>query len=965
MWSLFVFLTFGCGYNKNSLKRSDDITMALNEVRLMDSCRIKARNIEFYIHKYKAEKVIEHYKHKKDINSTQGQLLTRLRCNYTFALADYLLQVGKGSTALEEMNNLSSDYTFNIYNDTTLWLNFLNHEGKVLYLPYDEDPQKTALKRGYDCLIQGYIMSNKAGYQFHKAQTMLRLSQYLLTDSIRNLLATYDKSAIRYINEDGVSEQSLARNLAERALNIFHGYDDKYLTADAWRHNAQCYFNDGEFDKSLECLNMALAMPEIDSMPDLRATVSEQLSMTYAALNDKHLSDYYRNVYLDLQDSTRQDRQMEARVIALKDSINKIWMHVIIAIAVFLLLCAITILLWRKRKQLLEHQVTTEKLTELLERQNMLDVKLSDMTRSFIEQKARIQVVNGMLPLIDRMKIAISKDDTEYAKEIAQELETQNAMLTDWIKLKPGIVKPKIETLSLQDVFNIIKKRSPLSGDRTSLTICDTDAVVKADKTLTLFVINTLIDNARNAIRQEGDIRLSCTSAPQQGYAEVCVADTGCGMDENEASHLFDFREIKDDAGVKSHGFGLANCRGIMERYKKLSSTFSVCTISATSTKGHGTEIRFRLPLVLKTILLLFAINIMPCNASLHDVARYCDSLYHCNVDGRYEQAMLYADSCIAEVDKYPEVDKEILLSLYNETAVAALVLHQWNKYDYYNYLYTNLYKEVTRDSQLPTYCETMEHNKLTANITMLSTRITIACFIPIQWLVYYRHVVGRRKSINQQIEDYNNNIAISSKAINHLHLVTNISSNQLSTLKHETMYYPSQIKTMLNQSYNHDDLQKLVDYYRELYNVLGIQAMNNNATDITFHMSRIPIHDLSPTLQNSGLSIMANKELMNYLMLLLKRHNAGENPDATATSIDDDYICISFCMEHSTITPSQAPTVFTPSTISTDYLIMKQIIRETGNATMRYSTGILSTFTDGHFYINITLPVAQTNNNS
>lgn len=44
----------------------------------------------------------------------------------------------------------------------------------------------------------------------------------------------------------------------------------------------------------------------------------EQLSRTYSAMGCKAESDYNRNVYLDILDYTRQDKELESRFLALE-----------------------------------------------------------------------------------------------------------------------------------------------------------------------------------------------------------------------------------------------------------------------------------------------------------------------------------------------------------------------------------------------------------------------------------------------------------------------------------------------------------------------------------------------------------------------------------------------------------------------------------------------------------------------
>ncbi len=47
-----------------------------------------------------------------------------------------------------------------------------------------------------------------------------------------------------------------------------------------------------------------------------------------------------------------------------------------------------------------------------------------------------------------------------------------------------------------------------------------------------------------------------------------CIADTGKGMDEERLAHVF------NRTYTGGHGFGLLNCKGIIEKYKKVSSIF-------------------------------------------------------------------------------------------------------------------------------------------------------------------------------------------------------------------------------------------------------------------------------------------------------------------------------------------------------------------------------------------------------
>ena len=53
-----------------------------------------------------------------------------------------------------------------------------------------------------------------------------------------------------------------------------------------------------------------------------------------------------------------------------------------------------------------------------------------------------------------------------------------------------------------------------------------------------------------------------------------------------------------------------------------------------------------------------------------------------------------------------------IILDMRNESAVAALALHEWQLYSYNNRIYTQLFKEMSADNTLGNYCLTMQQSQ-------------------------------------------------------------------------------------------------------------------------------------------------------------------------------------------------------------------------------------------------------------
>ena len=74
-----------------------------------------------------------------------------------------------------------------------------------------------------------------------------------------------------------------------------------------------------------------------------------------------------------------------------------------------------------------------------------------------LEQRAKVSLVNSVLPLIDRMLMEIRRlvEDHEpatlraermaYLDELLQQFNSSNAMLTEWIQLRQGKLSVRVE----------------------------------------------------------------------------------------------------------------------------------------------------------------------------------------------------------------------------------------------------------------------------------------------------------------------------------------------------------------------------------------------------------------------------------------------------------------------------------------------------------------------------------------
>ena len=159
-----------------------------------------------------------------------------------------------------------------------------------------------------------------------------------------------------------------------------------------------------------------------------------------------------------------------------------------------------------------------------------------------------------------------------------------NDVLTQWIQMRQGELNLHIESFTLQSLFDIVQKgRMGFQLKGIELAVEPTTAVVKADKVLTLFMINTIADNARKFTPIGGTVRIYANE--REDSVEICIEDNGQGMSDRQQANIFNHKSIIDEKGAAdslnakgtdnqpSHGFGLMNCKGIIDKYHKISRT--------------------------------------------------------------------------------------------------------------------------------------------------------------------------------------------------------------------------------------------------------------------------------------------------------------------------------------------------------------------------------------------------------
>ncbi|WP_033147920.1 DUF5112 domain-containing protein [Prevotella sp. P6B1] len=961
-------------------------------VQQMRLCQRRSRNREFHEYREKANRTLMRIDEERDqLNESDMRQLLYAETEYAIVNSTYYYYVGLEQQSIDALEAINPE---EVQRDTAQYLNYLYNIGAGGIIT--QGSQQEINQEEFDKLMRCFLTARKGNYPYFAANALEALSEHLMDPESRRQLMIDNLPAMKFINPVGIDEEMLAGFLAENALTIFERYGDVYQIAGAYRTLASCYRQIGDYQSALYNLEQALSDSIINQAPDLVASIREQLSVAYAAIDDKQQSDENRNLYLDLQETTRQDRQLEARASQYEHQLSQLnLMLIAVVAAIVLLLFSLWLFNYLNKKQPKpedEDSMMEQKSEELAAK--LLQVENNE--RRNLEQRAKVSLICNITPFIDRMLHEIARMQSDcadreerltYVRELIAQINDYNDVLTYWIQLRQGELSLHIESFPLQQLFDVLHKgHTSFQMKGVELQVEPTEAVVKADRVLTLFMLNTLADNARKFTEKDG--KVSVKAIQTDSYVEISVEDTGMGMDEEQLAHLFDHKI------VEGHGFGLLNCKGIIEKYRKISQIFSVCQIGATSALGIGSRLWFRLPKGIARILILLGLLQMsagtlqaqpdtPVNLpqeqeidALGMASIYSDSAYFSNINGNYERTLKFADTCRYYLNRHylqqvphgrylmrpmgnqsllpPEIkwfhdnlntNYHIILDIRNESAVAALALHEWQLYSYNNRIYTQLFKEMSADDTLGEYCSTMQQSQTNKTIAIILLVLLLIAIVPAYYLLYYRHRLYERFVREQQrktdLELLNDELRKAELDDSNLHVSNAVLDNCLSALKHETMYYPSRIQQLLDTG-DMESLSEVANYYRELYGVLSQQAQRQ-ADRVHLHLK--PLHN----------DILGDETLVRYLFDILRKI-AGKKlaPEYTRR---EGYIEVRVPMPALQLSEAEAASLFTPSKDHLPYLLCRQIVRDLGEATNRRGCGIYATIHDNTTYMIITLP--------
>lgn len=1067
------------------------------EVLQMKVAQRTSENVSFFQHRSRALRYIERLaNHSEDLSPHLYKRFNYGAGETHIVASTYFYYLDQRERAIAEIK--AAEPYCQMAQDSALWLNYCYMRGSGGLS--EQTNVRSVAHEEFGYLAKCFWLARYEGFRFFEANAEQSLAT-LFADSLRlswvEDAALEQVALIRTVFGDDATAQALA----EAAYENFVLYDDLYQEACALRTLGEYAFSVGEYEdavqfyaKALSCVNLhhlcyyapdAVLEPEaeadllqtfnpkpeqpsverrwiesgqVKTVPEWIAGIRQQLSVAYSALDCKAESDYNRNIYLDLLDITREDAELESRVAELAAESKRIRLMVVLVVLLAIIVGGLTLYLIRINRRRTEVQrrllnqrfqqlndstrkaqeALSEEQEQVQEQRAVTELRLQRNKRLNIEKRAKLQLVYGIMPFLDRIINEVhrmqrrgqtSEESMTYIGELTDRIIAYNSLLTEWIQMEQGLLSLQLTSFPLQPLFDSLRK-SHFSFDRkgVKLEVEPTTLSVKADRSLTLFMLNTLMDNARKFTPEGGQVSVSAqTGTNDDGhFVELSVTDTGIGLAESDIEMIlkhpvYDASKIGLTEGAhqgqKGFGFGLMNCKGIMEKYRKTSDAFKVCRMGIESRVGEGSRFWFRLPLVRVVTMILLVLTGVPAQILATSVPSQAyalaDSVYFSNVEGRYADALHYADSAFAVMGTAADsVDDSLVLGLHNEAAVASLALHDWKKYQYHNQQYTRLFKFLNRDTTLESYCQQTEQSQVYQRwalvlIVLLSLSAAASVYLfYIQPRVRFRKAYAQlsaqrlrqmQQSAEAEHERLQEDLEMAEDEYRRkryederLHVQNQIIDNCLSTIKHETMFFPGHIQQLARRGGDLQTLSETASYYKEIYSLLSSQVAHQSEA-LNFRRQSLNVDDLLKAVMlhvqhlanRKGVQVALQTE--NHVgearlrgdadlvvMLITSLVEAEVNMLSTDQvdrhcqlhlHIDADGSFVRFMLVHEAVqlTPEQLHTLFMPHEGAIPLLICKQIIREhdtfLGHPGCRINA---ETATKGH-QIWFTLPLEQT----
>ncbi len=257
----------------------------------------------------------------------------------------------------------------------------------------------------------------------------------------------------------------------------------------------------------------------------------------------------------------------------------------------------------RLRRELERNQAALDQ-----SRQEQLALKDRFLSHVSHELRTPLAAIDQFIALVlDGIAGEIPAEAHEYlglAAHNVRQLAQMISDLMDAVRGQSDKLRVELRRISLADVVGRVvasfESRAEAQGVSLRAEIDPELPAVLADGTRVEQIVKNLLDNAIKFTPEGGCVEVSaCRDPDEPDLARVCVADSGCGMSQQDVDRVFDRHYQAGGGQVSSRtglGLGLAIARDLVCRHGG--------RIWAESRPGAGSCFRFTLPAFSMTRLL-------------------------------------------------------------------------------------------------------------------------------------------------------------------------------------------------------------------------------------------------------------------------------------------------------------------------------------------------------------------------